>query len=80
MAYIDRSRQLTNLQYQTRKEAVLELLSIYTKQYHDSARGMDKYKKELSELDGKYLERYNKQLDKDYKTLGEIENARSKTI
>lgn len=74
---IDRAKQLTNLQYQTRKESILELLGVYTKNYHDAAKGMDKYKKELAELDGKYLERYNKQLDKDYKTLAEIENAKS---
>lgn len=76
---IDRSVQLTNLQYQTRRDSVLELLSIYTKQYHDAGRGMDKYKKELAELDGKYLERHEKYLDKEYQTMKEIEANGTKT-
>lgn len=74
---IDRSRQLTNLQYQTRKESLLELLAVFNKNYHDATKGIEKYKKELAELDGRYLERYNKQLDKDYKALKDIENEKT---
>lgn len=76
---IDRTKQLTNLQYQTRRDSLLELLSIFTTAKHQASTSLEKYKKEFAELDAKYKDRYDKYLDKEYKAVEEWERNEQAT-